>query len=369
MRALNGDGTVFQIKDEYRINSQGKRVKVQRRKPWVFRITTGKEKQPDGTWKQTTKTIGTYATRREAERAREEYHAARRKGYEVATFRHCYEQWYEEKSETASEHTLSTYRGSYKRCAGIADKLVSDITLDDLQGLLDAEKTKSCAVRLKVLLNGVFSYAEMRDYVLSNKTEHLRIKQTAPKSTKHYRFTAEELDVLWKHRGDDLADFLLVACYTGARTKELFGIKQTDIDRKTRSWQIEQGKTAAATRIVPFPDKIWPIIEERLNGKPMLFYFDGQRKIFTSTGPKETYFVPKLMEWGIYSYEHPETGKQQGHQPYDTRHTFQSMWGDLRLDNSMMEYIVGHSLKGEGKKTYTHYDLNAIRDEMNKLLP
>ena len=45
------------------------------------------------------------------------------------------------------------------------------------------------------------------------------------------------------------------------------------------------------------------------------------------------------------------------------------MWGDLRLDNSMMEYIVGHSLKGEGKKTYTHYDPNAIRDEMNKLLP
>lgn len=368
MRALNGDGTVYMLKDEFRINSKGERVKVQRRKPWVFRITTGYEKKPDGTWKQTTKTMGTYATRREAERAREEYHAAKRKGFEVATFRHCYEQWYEEKAETASEHTLTTYRGSFKRCSGIADKLISDITLDELQALLDAEPTKSCAVRLKVLLNGVFSYAELRDFVLVNKVKHLRIKQSAPRSTKHYPFSSSELGVLWEHRGDDLADFLLIACYTGARTKELFTAKQSDVNPKTRSLRISAGKTAAAARVVPFPDKIWPLIEERLDGKPMLFYFDGQRKIFTSTGPKETYFVPKLMEWGIYFYEHPEAGKQ-GHQPYDTRHTFQSMWGDLRLDNSMMEYVVGHSLKGEGKKTYTHYGLDAIRDEMNKLLP
>lgn len=45
MKAPNGSGAVYKIPQQYRLDPKtGQKKKVNRRKPWVFRVTTGYEK-------------------------------------------------------------------------------------------------------------------------------------------------------------------------------------------------------------------------------------------------------------------------------------------------------------------------------------
>ena len=56
----------------------------------------------------------------------------------------------------------------------------------------------------------MWSYAHKNDYVRDNKVTYLQTKGNGTRSTIHYRFSADELDVLWAHEGHDTADFLLL---------------------------------------------------------------------------------------------------------------------------------------------------------------
>jgi integrase len=118
---------------------------------------------------------------------------------------------------------------------------------------------------------------------------------------------------------------------------------------------------------VPFPDKVWPIVQRHMeNSTNDLVMTGANGRVIDFTSDKYISYKVTMKEWGILDYEHPEAGPQE-HLPYDGRHTFQSMWGDLKLDNAMMEYLVGHTPKSIGKRVYTHYDIEALRTEMNKL--
>lgn len=368
MRAPNGDGAVFKISDTWRTAPDGSRVKVKRRKPWVFRITVGYERGPNGNWRQKTKTVGTYATYKEACDARAEYTRGKLSVKDDLTFAEGYQRWEEEKSKTVVPKTLEVYRVAYRKCAELYDRQVSSIRLEEMQSIIDRDKTTSGKKTLRTVFTGVFEYAHKNDYIDTNKTEYLKVQYGTVKSTRHYRFSDEELDVLWSHRDDDLGAFLIISCFTGLRTKELIDMKQSDVDVSRRTLFVPKGKTQNATRLIPVPDKIWPLVSERLDGDEYLIKFEGKRKDIVQTVNRQNYFHPKMREWGIDVYDHPTAGRQQ-HLAYDTRHTFQSLWGDLKLDNGMMEHVVGHATMGEGKRTYTHYDIEVLRAEMNKIVP
>lgn len=42
-----------------------------------------------------------------------------------------------------------------------------------------------------------------------------------------------------------------------------------------RTLYVPVGKTSNATRLIPIPDKIWPLVSERLDGGEYLIHFDG----------------------------------------------------------------------------------------------
>lgn len=358
MRNANGMGCVCQL--------SGKR-----RKPWVFKVTTGWERNDDtGRWVQQVKVMGTYATRKEAMAAQASWilNHDPESLVETPTFADIYERFMEEREKAGtSEQTLKTYYGSYKKCSALYNREINSIRLEELQKIIDQDPTAGGNIRLKVLFNGMWSYAHKNDYVRDNKITYLRTKDAGPKSTAHYRFTQEELAVLWEHVGNDIADFLLVSCYTGMRPKELRDARKEDVDVEKRSLHIPKGKTVNAKRTVPFPDKVWPIIERRMAGNDSEYIMVGdQNRIIDFTADKYITYKATMKQWGILDYVHPEAGPQE-HLPYDGRHTFQSMWGDLQLDNEMMEYLVAHTPKSIGKRVYTHYDIEVLRAEMNKL--
>ena len=52
--------------------------------------------------------------------------------------------------------------------------------------------------------------------------------------------------------------------------------------------------------------------------------------------------------------------------PYDTRHTFTTMWKEKKLDETMRRKIQEHSGKGIGEMVYTHLDFQKLCVESNK---
>jgi integrase len=73
-----------------------------------------------------------------------------------------------------------------------------------------------------------------------------------------------------------------------------------------------------------------------------------------------------MIEMGILEYKN-EKGQTVKHLPDDTRHTFTTIWKEKRLDEAMRRKIQGHSGQGIGEIVYTHFELEKLREELNKL--
>ena len=69
---------------------------------------------------------------------------------------------------------------------------------------------------------------------------------------------------------------------------------------------------------------------------------------------------------GILNYIN-EHGEYVEHLPDDTRHTFTTMWKEKKLDEAMRRKIQGHSGKGIGEIVYTHFDIEALKAELDRL--
>ena len=91
------------------------------------------------------------------------------------------------------------------------------------------------------------------------------------------------------------------------------------------------------------------------------FQFDTNHYGYT-----DNYWTPILNDIGILQYKNAK-GEGAEHLPHDTRHTFTSMWKEKRLDEAMRRKIQGHSGKGIGEIVYTHFELEKLREELNKL--
>ena len=57
------------------------------------------------------------------------------------------------------------------------------------------------------------------------------------------------------------------------------------------------------------------------------------------------------------------------HTPHDTRHTFitKAKSRQVRMDEYILKRVVGHKIKDITEQTYTHRDLEELKEEMFKL--
>ena len=362
MRLPNGFGNVSKL--------PGKR-----RNPWRARKTAGWTIDPlTQKAKQNYVTIGYYATRQLAIQALSEYNS---NPYDLdanrITFAEVYEKWSEKKFEEISASNINGYKASYKICEAIHNTKFSDLKLIHLQSIVDASGRNFPALKkLKILFNQLFDYAVMNEIITKDKhiVEYLNIGKEE-KSTKHYRFTNEEVETLWRwSTKNEYVQLILMLIYSGVRPGELFNIKRKSVDLELKYFTVEEGKNANAIRKVPIHDKTLPFFEHWMNkGKEYLitnisgsrFQFDTNHSAYT-----DSYWTPVLEEMGILRYTNAK-GETADHLPDDTRHTFTTMWKEKKLDEAMRRKIQGHSGKGIGEIVYTHFELEKLREELNKL--
>lgn len=362
MRLPNGFGNVSKL--------SGKR-----RNPWRARKTTGWEiDEKTQKVKQTYVTIGYYPTRQLALQALSEYNT---NPYDLdankITFAEVYDKWSEKKFEEISSSNINGYKASYKMCEALYNMKFTEIKLAHLQSIVDKSgKNFPALKKLKIMFNQLFDFAVMNEIIPKDRhiVEYLDIGKEE-KSNKHYRFTSAEIDALWRwSNNNEYVQVILMLIYSGVRPSELFNTKCSAVDLKKGFFTVEKGKNANATRKVPIHDKTFPFFEHWMSkGNEYLitnlsggkFKFDVNHHAYT-----ETFWKPVLSDIGILEYTNSK-GEVVEHLPHDTRHTFTSMWKDKKLDEAMRRKIQGHSGKGVGEIVYTHYELERLKEELNKL--
>jgi integrase len=226
--------------------------------------------------------------------------------------------------------------------------------------------------KYKTLLNQLFDYA-VQNGIISKENhivKYLKIDQEE-QSTKHYRFNEYEMGELWRWAdGNEYVQLILMLIYSGVRPGEMFNLKSSLVDLEAKYFTVKKGKTVNATRKVPIHNSTLPFFERwKAKGNEYLvtnlsgrkFNFDTAHGVYV-----DSFWTPILKEIGILEYTN-EQGETREHLPDDTRHTFTTMWKEKKLDEAMRRKIQGHSGKGIGEIVYTHFDLEKLSEELNKL--
>ncbi|MCH5212233.1 MAG: tyrosine-type recombinase/integrase [Oscillospiraceae bacterium] len=358
MKLPNGFGSVYKLSGN-------------RRKPYVAQKTTGY----DSDAKRLYTIIGYYETREEGLIALAEYNKNPYSLQSKMTFAEVYEKWSERKFENISRSNINGYKASYKLCDRIKDLKMIDIKLLHLQSVVDnSGKNYPTLKKLKIMLSQVFDYAVLNDIIGKDhhKVEFLDIGKPT-KSDKHYRFTDDEIKVLWNwsEKPDNIyVRLILMLIYSGVRPGELFNVKRDRVNLEERSFYIDKGKNDNAVRKVPIHEKVYPFFKQwhdkgteylitQLNGRN--FRFDTNHAQYV-----DSYWTPLLQDMGILQYTN-DKGITKEHTPDDTRHTFTTMWHEKQLDEAMRRKIQGHSGKGIGEQVYSHIEFEKLKAELNKL--
>lgn len=346
-----------------------------RRNPWRARKTAGWVIDPESKRsKQTYVTIGYYPSKQAALQALAAYNE---NPYDIdarnVTFAELYEKWCEKKFEKIAESNIKGYKASYVVCEPLHDMKFGDIKLSHLQGVIDqSDKNPPTLKKVKVLMNQLFDFAVANDVIPKDKhiVDYVEIR-AGEQSDKHYRFTNDEVEALWRWSdNNEYVQLILMLIYSGVRPGELFNVKATSVDIDGHYFTIQKGKNDNAVRKVPIHDRTYPFFKHWLSkGNEYLITNRSGRRIDFATQHRtfcNSYWIPVLKEIGIYNYK-KENGEIGEHTPDDTRHTFTTMWKEKKLDEAMRRKIQGHSGKGIGEIVYTHYDLQILREELNKL--
>lgn len=345
MRLPNSFGSVYKLSGH-------------RRRPWCARKTTG--------WKDNGQPIyafiGYYATRTEALTALGDYN---KDPYDVhadtMTFQELFEKWSDEHFKKISGSSVKAYSAAYKCCASLYKMKVVDIKLDHLQRAIDSSgKNTPTLKNVKNMFGLMWDYAVVHEIVSAEKRKMIHYvditKAGNPNKVDRSPFTKEEIDKLWKaEAGNDYISVVLIMIYTGLRIGELLDLQKEDVHLEERWINVRKSKTAAGVREVPIAEKIAPLVEKWLQKPTDMFICAG-------SGVPMSYYVFRENYWkGIMDLIGMD------HRPHDTRHTCVSMLTETGADPRIIRQIVGHKGQGVTEAIYTHVDLPAKLEAINKI--
>lgn len=365
MKLPNGYGSVYK--------SSGKR-----RCPYRAIVTEGWQLDKDaGKWKQKRKTVGYYATKNDAMVALAEYNKS---PFDLETskitFAEIYNRWSDEHFPTISDSNIKGYKASYKLCEPITRKRFVDITLDDLQYLVDVSGKNTPTLRkLKSMLGLVFKYAVIHDIIPPdrNKVQYLDIKKAGnPNAYNRTRFSKQEISTLWNQKdGNIYINVVLMLIYSGVRISELLDLKKENVNIKERWFDVTASKTDAGIRKVPINKKVLPFFEHWYNKNDCEYLISTpEGEHFGYRNYYDSYWIPLMIQLKMGEFVIEKDKKEpvyKGHRPHDCRHTCVSLLVESGVDDRMVKKIVGHKGQGVTQQVYTHLDIDALVDAIDRI--
>lgn len=343
MKLPNGYGSIFQMKDR------------PRRKPWRVRITTGW----DDEGKQQLKILGNYATRAEAIKALADYHENPYSMEQTITFSELYEKWAREKYGTISHSNELAYKASFALCGLLYDMQFVQIRKTHLQAVVDScGKNYPTLRKLKVLFNQLYKFAAENDICDKDYSQFVDIaKHKERKEEKHKPFTDLEIERLWQEEyRNEYISTVLMLIYSGVRISELLDLKKENVHLDEKYFDVVESKTDAGIRKVPIADRTMPYFERWMNNESNCLVANKKGEKLVYSTYIRYYWNPLMKELGF------------DHLPHDTRHTTISLLAKAEVNQTIIKRIVGHSGAMDlTEKVYTHFDIQQLKDAINKI--
>lgn len=323
--------------------------------------------------KQKKRPIGYFKTAQEANIALAEYNKS---PYDLdnkaVTFGELYKLAYDDaRIEKKSKSTQKGYSSAFGKCTSIADMPIKEIKHQHLQKIIDdnSQLSRSSLNNILSVYNLAYAFAIKNELMDKNAAEFVKIEEHKEKGEK-MPFTREEVNYLWEHldwrydngrkgklNGETLSDILLILIYTGMRINELLSVKSSDVHLEERHINLLGTKTKSAKRLVPIHEKIIPLIESRLA-------MGGEYLIITQRGSKMTYDQLTSKMLGEFCKQN-----NMQHTFHEARHSFATYTKASNMDNTLRQFIMGHSNKDITDDVYTHPEvlLPELIAEIDKL--
>lgn len=252
-----------------------------------------------------------------------------------------------------SESKQGAYRIAYKRLESIQNCKINDLTIDQLQTLLDREvQTYYPAKDMQNLLSKLFKLAMAHKYTEVNLSRFLVLPELVEAEQKP--FVKAEIEALWKdyEAGNTFTGYILLMCYSGMMPGELFDARKDNIDwnRQEMNGCGKKTKKRKATPIV-IADYMIPVLHNLCN-------FSKSEKLLCMN--KDNFykrFHETLNRIGI-----------EDRAPYSCRHTAAT---ELVLDGASMPVVknIMRHAKLSSTQRYIHVDTSPMLTALNALEP
>ena len=287
--------------------------------------------------------VGYYATYDEAVDALQQIRQS-------PTLTNVYEMWLPSHAKSVSTNTLNNYGSAFAHLVSIHNVAMSDISYLQLQSIIDnmlnIGLSYSSCKKVRTLISQLFDYSIINCWCTTNYAKYLNLGHNKPVRP-HKPFTTQAINRLWRLESP-LHDIPLIFLYTGMRASELINLKARDVNRKQRTLRITSAKTKSGIRTIPIHDRIWPIIERRLDA---------------------LYVIQECRTYSSLSREFNKAMRaiNANHTTHDCRHTFAT-----RLDNEGANYnakrlLLGHASGNVTDGVYTHKSLGQLRKAIKLL--
>ena len=335
MKKANGNGSISKLSGI-------------RRKPYIARVTLGWDEK---TGRQIRKTIGTFVTQKEAQKALIDY-LDNPYDLDLANilFKDVYEKWSRLKYPKVSHSAILGYQSAYNNVEKLHNMKIKDIKARHLQEAIDnCSKGQATKKKIKFLFGQMFAYAMQNDIITKDYSEFVDIGKASEES-KREPFSNKEIELLWKHIDNiEFIDTILIMIYSGFRIGELLELETKNIDlinmTMTGGLKTEAGKN----RLVPIHPKILPLIEKRYNkdNQYLIINFKGKKMKYDNYYKEK--FIPIMEQLNMK------------HRPHDCRHTFATLLSNANANATAIKKMIGHESYVTTEKIYTHKDVEELR--------
>lgn len=340
-----GKKQVTERKHKKRANGTGNITKLSgnRAKPWLAR--------------RNGVTVGTYATRTEAQKALERLADTTVNEKYNMTFAQVYEAWKPIHERKVTSSQMSCYVMAYNNSTALHDQQFRKLRKSDFQNQIiqmeEAGKSKSACEKMKQLFSQLSKYALAEDIIQTNYAQGLGTvaKQLSTKEV----FLDADIQAIKasQNRGKDIV-MILTSC--GCRPNELFNALLINCHEdyfiggsKTKSG-IDRPIMISPDGLAAYQALRQKAIENK--GKKLIDGFSGNRNLKNFTKRE---FKELMQEIG-----RPEVSM------YSCRHTYITNAVRCGVDQRVLQQIIGH-VDSETTKLYTHLNVDDLREQAQKI--
>lgn len=270
------------------------------------------------------------------------------------TFKEVYDKFFkwkfEEDKKDYSNNTVGGIRAGFKNSKPLHNKVFINIKYKDLQETVDNLQLKySSKAHVVNTIKQMYTYAIMFEITDKNQAAYLRVKEEND-NIHGVPFSDEELKILWQHKENDIAEMILIMCYSGFR---ISAFENMEINLTERYFRGGVKVKSTSNRIVPIHSSILPLVENRLNrckSKRNLFNFSTN------------HFRMKMHNF-LSSIQ------LENHTPHDCRHTFSRLCDKYSVYENDKKRMLGHTFQDITNSVYGHADMDKMRKEIEKIQP